>query len=95
MKWVLLASVQEAPHVAKDGAMQHQGTAEKALTRARESEVAVDTCRAGGLGHTEVASLGNLGKRTRRGAGGPAEEVEFMSQYGLDRKGRKRRMRIL
>ena len=69
-KW-LKASVQEAHHVTKDEAMQHQGTAEKALTRARESEVAVDTCRTGGLGHTEVASLGNLGKRTRQGAGRP------------------------
>ena len=75
--------------MTKDGAMQHQGTAEKALTRARESEVAVDTGRTGGLGHTEVASLGNFGKRTRRGAGGPDEEVEIMSQYELDRKRRK------
>ena len=79
-KW-LKASVQEAPHVIKDGAMQHQGKAKKAMTRARESEIAVDTGRTGGLGHTRVASLGNLGKRTRRGSGGPAEEVEILLQY--------------
>ena len=84
-KW-LKASVQEAPHVTKDGTIQHQGTAEKALTRARESEVAVDTGRTGFLVHTEVALLGNLVKRTRRGAGGPDEEVEILSQYELDRK---------
>ena len=76
--------------MTKDEAMQHQGTAEKALTRARESDVVVDKGRTGGLGHTEVASSGNLGKRARRRAGGPAEEVEIMSQHELDRKRRKK-----
>ena len=76
--------------MTKDGAIQHQGTAEKALTRARESEVAVDTGRTGGLGHTRVASWGNSGKRTRRGAARPDEEGEIMSQYELDRKRRKK-----
>ena len=60
------------------------------MTRAREFEVAVDTGRTGGLGHTEVASSGNSGKRTRRGAWGLAEEVEIMSQYEFDRKRRKK-----
>ena len=50
----------------------------------------MDTGRTGGLGHTEVAPLGKLGKRTRRGAGGPAKEVEIMSQYQFDRKRRKK-----
>ena len=49
-KW-LKASVQEAPHVAKDGAMQKQGTGDQALTRARESEVVVDSSHTGCLGH--------------------------------------------
>ena len=52
-KW-LKASAQEAPQVTTDGAIQHQGTAEKALTRARESEVAVDTGRTGDLGQRSL-----------------------------------------
>ena len=91
VKW-LKASAQEAPQVTKDGAMQKQDTGEQpeALTRARESEIVVDRSRTGGLGHTEVASLGNLGERARRRAGGPDEEVEIMSQYKFDRKRREK-----
>ena len=63
VKW-LKASVQEAPQVTKDGAMQHQGTA-----RARESEDVVDKGGTGGLGHTEVASTGNLGRGPGEGQG--------------------------
>ena len=76
--------------MTKDEAMQHQGTAEKALTRARESDVVVDKGRTGGLGHTEVASSANLRKRARREAGGPAEKVEIKSQYEMDWKRRKK-----
>ena len=80
VKW-LKASAQEAPQVTKDGAMQRQCTGDQALTRARESEVVVESSRTGGVGHTEGILWGNLGKRARRGAGGPAEEEEIMSQY--------------
>ena len=77
--------------MTKDGAMQRQCTGDQALTRARESEVLVDSSRTGGLGHTEVVLSGNLGKRARRGAGGPAEEEEIISQYEVDRL---RRMKV-
>ena len=50
VKW-LKASAQEAPQVTKDGAMQRQCTGDQDLTRARESEVVVDSSRTGGLGH--------------------------------------------
>ena len=90
VKW-LKASAQEASQVTKNGAMQKQGTGDQALTRARESEVVVDSSRTGGLGHTGVVLSGNLGKRARRGAWGPAEEEEIMSQYELDRL---RRMKV-
>ena len=76
----LKASAQEAPQVTKDGTMQRQCTRDQDLTRARESEVVVDSSFTGGLGHTEGILSGNLGKRARRGAGGPAEEEEIMSQ---------------
>ena len=71
--------------------MQRQCTGDQTLTRARESEVVVDSSRAVGVGHTVVILSGNLGKRARRGAGGPAEEEEIMSQYELDRL---RRMKV-
>ena len=47
------ACVQAVPLVTKDGVMQQQGTAEKALKRARESEVALDRGRTGGLKNNE------------------------------------------
>ena len=49
-----MASIQQVSRVTKDGAMQQQGMVEKALTRARESEVVLDKGRTGSLGHTEV-----------------------------------------
>ena len=75
--------------------MQHQGTAEKALTRARESEVVVDTGRTGGLGHTGNASSGNLGKRAKKVTGGPAEEGRLCGNMNRIGNGERRRMRIL
>ena len=77
--------------MTKAGAMQRQCTGDQALTRARESEVVADSSRTGGVGHTEGILSGNLGKMARRGAGGPAEEEEIMSQYELDRL---RRMKV-
>ena len=70
VKW-LKASAQEAPQVSnlKDGAMQRQCTGDQDLTRARESEIVVDSSRTGGVGHTEGILSGNLGKRARRGTG--------------------------
>ena len=61
------------------------------LTRARASEVVGDSSRTGGVGHAGVVLSGTLGKRARRGVGGPAEEEEIMSQYELDRIRRVKR----
>ena len=90
VKW-LKASVQEAPQVSKDGELQKQGTVAQTLTRARASEVVGDSSRTGGVGHAGVVVSGTLGKRARRGAGGPAEEEEIMSQYEWDRIRRMKR----